>query len=111
HRKQVWRLAVSDRHVVVLDVGRRQRTISWNAVEGIDVADGGLTLAARGLADQQVQMRVGAGFESYVALSHRLVWLAERRGIPISVDGRPIAGLPIAPLLVPLKDARAGEAT
>lgn len=107
-RRQVWRLAVSQRHVAALDVGRRQRTINWGAVERVDLDDDGLAVVARGLADEVVELRVGASFESYVALSHRLVRLAERRRVPIHVDGCPVDRLPIASLITPLHVALAG---
>lgn len=110
-RHKIWRLALSDRHVVALDVGRRQRTIAWGAIECVSIDDDGFTLLARGLDDGLVEMRVSSSFDAYVALSHRLVRLAERRRIAIIVDGLPIERLPIESLIGPSRVGHTDEAT
>ena len=98
-RRRVWRVSVSARHVVALDAGRRQMTVTWAAVERMEVDNEGLTLVARGVDDAPFRLHVRKAFSEYVRLAHTLAALAERRRRPIWVDGRPWQEVSIAGLL------------
>ena len=103
-RRRVWRVAVSSRHVVALDAGRRQTFVSWSAVKRIEVDSSGLTLVARDLDDATFRLQIRSEFSAYVPLAYLLAAQAERRRRPIWVDGRPWQDLPIAMLLEQRED-------
>lgn len=98
-RRRVWRVAVSSRHVVALDAGRRQTSVAWGAVERVEVDDSGLTVVARGLEGAVFRLHIRQHFAAYVALAHELVSRAERRRCGIWVDGRPWQRLDVSALL------------
>ena len=109
-RECVWRVAASARHVVTLDVARRQRTIAWGAVQRLDVCDAGVVIVARGLGDEIVTVLVRDSFGPYVAVAHRLVAQAQRRRIPVWVEGQPLVALDVHELFPTLETDLAGKA-
>ena len=108
-RRCTWRVAVSCRHVIVIDVGLRQRTVAWGALERIEVDPDGLTLVARGMGDEEVRLHILGRFASYVDLAHRLVALAERRRLAVWIDGLPWQHLDVDRLFPTLRADLAGE--
>ncbi|MEM1055536.1 MAG: hypothetical protein AAGI52_08405 [Bacteroidota bacterium] len=109
-RRRVWRVAVSSRHVVALDAGRRQMAVSWSAVERVEVDDAGLTLVARGVEGLPFRLHIRRHFAPYVTLAHELVARAERRRCAIWVNGRPWQLLDVSALLPRRGPALQGEA-
>lgn len=109
-RQRVWRVAISPRHVVALDAGRRQTSVAWSAVERVEVDDEGLTLVSRGLEGVAHRLHVRPHFAAYVALGHQLVRMAERRRCAIWVDGAPWQRLDVSALVAPLRRTLHGEA-
>ena len=108
HRSRAWRVALSYRHLAVLDVARRQRSVAWKEVEWIDIHADGLHVVARGYDDERICLSISAEFATYAALAHRLVRQAERRRVPIWVEGRPLAGVSVHALFPTLREDLAG---
>ena len=98
-QQRLWRVAVSARHLTLLNVSQRQRTVGWRSVTRVEVSDDGLVVVARRENDVEVRLCIAASFGPYVDVSHHLVELAERWGRPIWIDGRPLARLDLRALL------------
>ena len=109
-RRRVWRVAISPRHVVALDAGRRQTSVTWSAVERVEIDDSGLTLVARGLEGALFRLHIRRHSAPYVALAHELVARAERRRCAIWVDGGPWQRLDVSALIAPSGPVLQGEA-
>jgi hypothetical protein len=108
-RARVWRIATSSRHVVLLDVARRQRTVAWHAVQRIDLCDAGLDIVARGLSDDVTRLRVRSSFGPYVHVAHEIVEQAERHRVPVWIDGHALTVLDVNLLFPSLRAALAGD--
>ncbi|MEM6327913.1 MAG: hypothetical protein AAF791_12410 [Bacteroidota bacterium] len=109
-RRRVWRVAITARHLVALDAGRRQTSVAWRAVERVEVENAGLTLVATGTDGISFRLHVRRHFAAYVALAHEVVARAERQGCAVWVDGRPWQDLDLSALGTALRPTAGTEA-
>jgi hypothetical protein len=88
-RRQVWCLKISDREVVGYDYRRKRIRIDWVDALGVDVNNRGLSIAAT----KDRRLEVPVRFPSYTDLCHTVLEHAEFYGVPVLVDGAPLAAV------------------
>jgi hypothetical protein len=99
-RRAVWCVKIGAADVVGYDYARRPIALPWHEVERVDVTDDGLVV----VASPYCFFEVPARFPQYAALSHRLVWTAERQGVAVHLDGVPWERLDVYRLYPFLQD-------
>jgi hypothetical protein len=99
-RRAIWCVKISDDEIVGYDYARRPLALPWSEIERVDVSDDGLVVVASAYCFFEIPTR----FPRYAALSHRLVWTADRHGVHVYVDGRPWQDLDVYHLFSFLED-------
>lgn len=106
---RVWRVDLSARRLVAHDAGGHHTSLSWAALDQVDVCDEGLVLSGRAADGLRVRLHVAGTLPEFAALSHRTVEYAEAFRRPVCVDGKPWEALDLDAIYPSLRVGSAPE--
>ena len=105
--RTLWRVEISVGHVVGYDAGGRRVSLTWSALDRLDVRSEGLLFSGRGEGGRRVRLVVARAMPRFTVLGHRAVEYAEAFGCPLWVEGRPLERLDLTALYPVLREGSA----
>lgn len=90
-RRVAWCLKISDESVLAYDYSRKKILIPWSRIQRVEWTDRSVLIAG----PPPCTVEIPRLFGDFAALSHLLRSHAERRRVPIYVDGRPVTDLDV----------------
>lgn len=106
-RRVTWCLKLSDQGIEGYDYARRRIRLRWEQVRRVALTGSGLLI----VGSEHCRIRVPDRFSDFPELSHRVVRHAERRGIPLFIDGRPLEDIDVYALFPFLADDPSSDAS
>lgn len=106
-RRVAWCLKLSSRGLEGYDYARRRIQLRWAQVRRIALSGSGLLITG----SEHCRIRVPDRFPDFPELSHQVVRLAERHGIPLFIDGQRLDDIDVYALFPFLADDPSSDAS
>lgn len=89
--RTVWCVRVGPDAVISYDCARRKTVWPWEAVQQVNLTDDDLTV----MQSPYRVLSLATEYDTFPALSHRIVQDAERHGVPFTIDGQPLEAIDV----------------